>query len=467
MTDAPPDHPCPNPMSHRTHDLPTAPAGSGIDVPALRRKVAWRILPLVIVLYLVAYLDRANVAFAKLRMGRDLGFSEGVFGFGIGVFFIGYLFLEIPGALLVERWSARKWFSRILITWGLISAGMAFVKTPGQFYWARFLLGVAEAGFFPGIIVHFSHWFVQRERSRALSWLLVAVPFSMAAGAPVSSLLLDADWLSLAGWQWMFIVEGLPAVLLGVMVPWCLTDRPRDARWLSPAERDHLEGELAAEATAKAAGGRLGVWQALRLPGVWLLVLAVTIGNSGGYALTFWLPTTVKNLSGGSDRLTLLCSGLYYACGIVSVLVSGRSADRTGDRKWHAAGGMMATGVFLLGSTLPGQGFAAQMGWLCLTALAAFFWIAPFWTLPSLTLGASAAAAATGLINMGANLAGYAGNHVTGWLRANGAGETQCLHFLAACFILGGAVLTRVRVVAIPAHPTPGTTADTPNSDPR
>ena len=191
---------------------------TAINVPALRRKVAWRILPLVVILYIISYLDRANVAFAKLRMGEALGFSEEVFGFGIGVFFIGYLFLEIPGALLVERWSARKWFAHILITWGLISAGMAFVKTPTQFYWMRFLLGVAEAGFFPGIIVYFSHWFVQRERSRALSWLLVAVPFSLALGAPVSSLLLDVKWFALAGWQWLFIVEGLPAVLLGILV---------------------------------------------------------------------------------------------------------------------------------------------------------------------------------------------------------------------------------------------------------
>ena len=428
-----------------------APGPAAVDVGQLRRKVAWRILPLVIALYVVAYLDRANVAFAKLRMGRDLGFSEEVFGLGIGVFFIGYLFLEIPGALLVERWSARRWFSRILVTWGLISAGMALVRTPAQFYWARFLLGVAEAGFFPGIIVYFSHWFVQRERSRALSWLLLAVPASLALGAPVSSLLLDVRWLSMAGWQWLFIVEGLPAVLLGVLVPFCMTDRPRDAKWLTLAEREHLEGELAAEVAAKGATGKLGVLQALRLPAVWLLVLAVAIGNSGGYALTFWLPTTVKNLSGGSDRMTLFYSGLYYACGILSVLVSGISADRTGDRKWHAAGGMMATGVFLVGSTLPGQGFATQMGWLCLTALAAFFWISPFWTLPSLTLTASAAAAATGLINMGANLAGYAGNHVTGWLRRQGHGEADCLRFLAACFVVGGILLCLVRI-----RPRPG-----------
>jgi ACS family tartrate transporter-like MFS transporter len=417
-----------------------------VNVPALRRKVALRILPLVILLYIISYLDRANVAFAKLRMGKALGFSEEVFGFGIGVFFIGYLFLEIPGALLVERWSARKWFARILVTWGFISAAMAFVKTPSQFYWARFFLGVAEAGFFPGIIVYFTHWFVQGDRSRALSGLLMAVPFSLALGAPVSSLLLDVNWMGLEGWQWLFIVEGMPAVLLGFVVLRCLTDRPRDAQWLTQRERDHLEAELAAEAAAKEVAGKVSVSAAFRLPAVWLLVIGVMICNSGGYALSFWLPTTVKNLSGGSDRMTLFYSGIYYACGIVSVIVSGQSADRTGDRKWHAVGGMIATGVFLACSVLPGQAFGTQMIWLCLTALGAFFWITPFWTLPSLTLTASAAAAATGLINMGANIAGYLGNHATGWLRAHGYGETGCLLFLSACFIVGGCVISLLRL---------------------
>ena len=417
-----------------------------VNVPAFRRKVALRILPLVILLYIISYLDRANVAFAKLRMGKALGFSEEVFGFGIGVFFIGYLFLEIPGALLVERWSARKWFARILVTWGFISAAMAFVKTPSQFYWARFFLGVAEAGFFPGIIVYFTHWFVQGDRSRALSGLLMAVPFSLALGAPVSSLLLDVNWMGLEGWQWLFIVEGMPAVLLGFVVLRCLTDRPRDAQWLTQRERDHLEAELAAEAAAKEVAGKVSVSAAFRLPAVWLLVIGVMICNSGGYALSFWLPTTVKNLSGGSDRMTLFYSGIYYACGIVSVIVSGQSADRTGDRKWHAVGGMIATGVFLACSVLPGQAFGTQMIWLCLTALGAFFWITPFWTLPSLTLTASAAAAATGLINMGANIAGYLGNHATGWLRAHGYGETGCLLFLSACFIVGGCVISLLRL---------------------
>ena len=428
-------------MTFMPADLP-----SSVDPSALRRKVAWHVLPLVILLYLISYLDRANIAFAKLRMAQALGFSEDVFGFGIGVFFIGYLFLEIPGALLVERWSARKWFARILITWGFISAAMAFVKTPAQFYWARFFLGVAEAGFFPGIIVYFTHWFPQADRSRALSGLLFAVPFSLALGAPMSSMLLDVKWFGLDGWQWLFIIEGLPAVLMGFIVIGCLTDRPRDAKWLTHDERDYLEDTLAAEARAKEANGKISVWQALRLRNVWLLVIGVMIGNSGGYALTFWLPTTVRNLSGGSDQMTLLYSGLYYTCGIVSVLISGQTADRTGDRKWHAAGGMIATGIFLACSVIPGQGFATQMAWLGLTAFGAYFWISPFWTLPSLTLTASAAAVATGLINMGANLAGYLGNHATGWLRSHGYGETGCLLFLASCFIVGGIVISFLRL---------------------
>ena len=236
-----------------------------VNFQALRRKVAWRVLPLVFLLYIVAYLDRANVGFAKLRMASDLKFSEEVFGLGIGIFFIGYLLLEIPGALLVERWSARKWFARILISWGFISALTAFVETPMQFYVARFLLGVAEAGFFPGIIVYFTHWFTSQDRGRALSGLVMAVPFSLALGAPVSALLLDVNWLGLTGWKWMFILEGLPAVVLGVVTLIWMTDRPRHAKWLTPEERDYLEGTLAAEAKARRGEGRTRIRRLNRL----------------------------------------------------------------------------------------------------------------------------------------------------------------------------------------------------------
>lgn len=417
-----------------------------IDPEALRKKTAWRVLPLVFVIYIAAYLDRANVGFAKLRMANDLKFSEEVFGLGIGIFFIGYLILEIPGALLVERWSARKWFARILISWGLVSAFTAFVQTPMQFYLARVLLGVAEAGFFPGIIVYFTHWFPSKDRARALAGLVMAVPLSLALGAPVSALLLDVKWLGLAGWKWMFILEGLPAVVLGFVTLAYLTDRPRDAKWLTSHEKNYLEEVLAREALEKEKTGAITVWQALRLPNVWLLALGIFATNMGGYALTFWLPTTVKNLSGGSDHATLFYSGLFYACGLIGVFVSGQSSDRTGDRKWHCVAGQITTAILLAGSALPGQPFYAVMAWLLLTGLAAYFWPSPFWALPTITLTASAAAVSIGFINMCANLAGYFGNHFTGWLRARSSSESVCLIFLAACYLLGGVFISLVNV---------------------
>ena len=412
----------------------------------LRRKVAWRTLPLVFLLYIVAYLDRANVGFAKLRMSADLQFSEAVFGFGFGIFFIGYLILEIPGALLVERWSARKWFARILISWGFISALTAFVTTPMQFYVARFLLGVAEAGFFPGIIVYFTHWFTAQDRTRALSGLVMAVPFSLALGAPVSALLLDVNWFGLAGWKWMFIIEGIPAVILGFITLKWMTDRPRHAKWLTQPERDFLENALATEAQAKEGVNKINVWQALRLPNVWLLALGIFATNTGGYALGFWLPSMVKTLSGGTDQAALLYSGLFYACGLAGVYISGQSSDRTGDRKWHCIGGQVATALFLAGSAMTGQPFFVVMTWLCLTGFAAYFWPSPFWSLPTLTLTASAAAVSIGFINMSANLAGWLGNYAMGSLKTRGYTESALLFLLAGCYLLGGVLVSFVKV---------------------
>ena len=419
-----------------------------INYAALRRKIAWRVLPLVFVIYIVAYLDRANVGFAKLRMAGDLKFSDEVFGLGIGIFFIGYLILEIPGALLVERWSARKWFARILISWGFISALTAFVHTPMQFYVARFLLGVAEAGFFPGIIVYFTHWFVRADRARALSGLVLAVPFSLMLGAPVSALLLDVHWLGLVGWKWLFIIEGLPAVALGVFTLFYMTDRPRNAKWLTQHERDYCEGLLAAEARPApgSAAAHKGIWQALRLPTVWLLGLGIFATNTGGYALGFWLPTTLKTLSRGSDHAALFYSGLFYGCGLIGVFISGQSSDRTGERKWHCIAGQAATALFLAGSVIPGQPFPLVMTWLCATGFAAYFWPSPFWTLPTLSLTASAAAVSIGFINMLANLAGYLGNHFYGWLRGHEVSDSTCLLFLAGCYLLGGMFVSLVNV---------------------
>lgn len=421
-----------------------------------RRKVAGRLLPLLLAMYVVAYLDRANLGFAKLQMAealKDSRFDDAVFGRGAGLFFLGYLLLEIPGALLVERWSARKWFARILVSWGLCSMGMALVTTPGQFYAARVLLGLAEAGFFPGVIVYFTHWFPRRERARAMAAMLMAVPVSMAGGAGVSALLLRLDWLGLAGWQWVFLVEGAPAVLLGLVVPFVLPDRPKDARWLTPAERDWLERTLDAErreTAAASAGTTLG--GVLRLPTVWLLAAGIFCTNLGGYAVVFWLPTVVKGLLAGAgrpadDTAVLLWTLPVYLAGVAGVALSGWSSDRTGDRKWHCVVGQVTAGVCLAGSVIPGQPWPAVVGWLTLAGFGAYFWIAPYWVLPTLALTSSAAAVAVGTINMCANLAGYVGNEGIGGLRKAGRiGDAECLLVLAGCYALGGVFVGLVRV---------------------
>lgn len=425
-----------------------------VDPRAVRRKVARHILPLIFLLYIVAYLDRANVGFAKLRMQDSLGFSEEVFGWGFGVFFVGYLLLEIPGALIVERWSARKWFARILFTWGLCSMAMALVRTPTQFYVARFLLGLAEAGFFPGVIVYFTHWFPKKERARALAGLVLGIPVSLALGARVSGWLLQVGWFGLDGWQWVFIVEGLPAVLLGIAVPFLLTDRPRDAKWLTPAEREWLERTLEEERRETAAQGGVGLKQALSSPAVWLLAAGIFVTNVGGYALVFWLPTAVEGLlkemrgaAPASDVLNWL--SVVYVCGLIGVWVSGQSSDRTGERKWHCAAAQLLTGTFLALSVVPGQPWGLAFMWLCLMGFCAFAWCSPFWVLPTQALTASAAAVSVGFINMCANLAGLVGSPVVGEMKAAGLGERACLLFLAGCYVGGSIIIATLRV-----HPT-------------
>jgi ACS family tartrate transporter-like MFS transporter len=433
-----------------------APSPTPADPPdpaaaTARRKVARRILPLLLSLYVVAYLDRANLGFAKLQMQGELKFSDRVFGWGAGLFFAGYLFLEVPGALLVEHWSARKWFARILVTWGACSMGMALVRTPTEFYVVRFLLGLAEAGFFPGVIVYFTHWFPRQDRARALSGMLLAVPVSLALGAYLSGWLLAQNWLGLAGWQWVFLIEGAPAVLLGVAVPFLLTDRPNQARWLTPAERDWLERTLGKERREAAAAGAMNLTAALRRPTVWLLALGILTTNLGGYALVFWLPTVVKGLlaAGGSestDTAVLLWTGLVYLCGLAGVLVAGWSSDRTGDRKWHCVAGQVGAGVFLALSAIPGQPWAAVFAWLCLAGFCGFFWIPPFWVLPTLALTSSAAAVSVGVINMSANVAGLIGSPAVGELRDGGLTDAGCLWLLAGCYALGGVFVAMVRV---------------------
>jgi ACS family tartrate transporter-like MFS transporter len=436
------------------HAMSTEATGTGpgldVDPQAVRRKVARRLLPLIFGLYIISYLDRVNVGFAKDRMQASLGFSDRAFGWAAGIFFAGYLLLEVPGALLVERWSARKWFARILVTWGVCSMAVAFVRTGTQFGVVRFLLGLAESGFFPGVIVYLTHWFPRAERGKAMAGLVLAVPVSLALGARVSGWLLRQNWLGLQGWQWVFLGEGLPAVLLGLAVPWLLTDRPREARWLEPEEREWLEATLKAERQEVPAHGA-GFATALRSPAVWLLALGIFAANVGGYAAAFWLPTAVKSLllatgksAGPSDVLDWLA--IAYLLGLAGVWVSGRSSDWSGDRKWHCMGGMVMAGTCLAASVAPGQSWAAVFAWLCAFEFFAFFWPPPFWVLPTLALTASEAAVAIGIINIFANIAGLLGSPIIGEMKTRGAGDRACMLVLAGCYVAGGMIIAALRV---------------------
>jgi ACS family tartrate transporter-like MFS transporter len=424
---------------------------AGVSPAAVRRKIAWRILPLIFFLYVIAYLDRANVGFAKLRMKESLQWDEDVFGWGFGIFFAGYLILEIPGALLVEHWSARKWFTRILITWGICSMAMAFVATPWQFYVMRFLLGLAEAGFFPGVIVYFTHWFPRADRARALSGLVLGVPVSLALGSRLSGFILQHAWFGIDGWQWVFLLEGAPAVLAGLALPFLLTDRPGQASWLTLAERQYLEQTIERERAEAAQAGSATLAQALRHPSVWILSLGILATNTGGYSMVFWLPSFLESMLKAQDPTATATDalnwiGLIYLCGFAGVVISGRSSDLTGERKWHCIAGQVGAGLFLALSLVPGQPFVLVMLWLGVMGFWGLFWPSPFWVLPTLSLSASAAAVAVGIINISANLAGLIGPAIVGEMRANGYADGTCLIVLSCCYAGGGVIIALLRV---------------------
>jgi ACS family tartrate transporter-like MFS transporter len=406
----------------------------------------------------IAYVDRSNVAIAKLTMSRDLpGFDNAVIGFGAGVFFLGYFLLEIPGTLLVEKWSARKWISRIMVSWGIMAALTAAVRTPGQFYLVRFLLGLAEAGFFPGVIVYLSHWFPSRDRARALAYFFVATPIAQIVSPKLSNLLLKIgtdeltpagvvhhpELLGLEGWQWIYIAWGIPAVVLGVVVLFALTDRPQQARWLEPEERDALLAELERE---KAAGGRrhMRVVEALRHPKVMLLATIYFLVVTGSYAVEFFLPSILERWYAlRFDALTWLVI-LPPLLALPAQLGVGWSSDRSGERRLHTAVPMAiaALGLFLATQT---------RGHLWLTVLCFMIgsagfkaYLPAFWSLPNLFLTEAAAAGSIGLINSVGNLGGFLGPYVLGSVEAVTGSFEGGLYFVSACMAVAAVVVLRL-----------------------
>jgi ACS family tartrate transporter-like MFS transporter len=419
-----------------------------------RRRVTRRLIPFLMFIYWLAYLDRANLGVAKLQMQPQLGFTDETIGLGAGIFFLGYLLLDIPGSLIVERWSARKWIARIMVSWGMVATLMGFTGTAlfgpwsakGQFYTLRLLLGIAEAGFFPGVIVYLSHWFRLEDRARAKAYFMLAQPAAIAAGVPVSRWILEnVHWLGWPGWRWVFILEGVPPILLGLVTLRYLTDRPHQAGWLSGEEQSWLASELEKEARAKTAAGRVRIRDGLRHPQTLLLTAIYFLIVMGNQALIFFLPSIADNMQSMSVTARTLVAALPYVCSAAGILLNGIWAQRSKELRLHTAVPMMATGAMLCLAILAGERLGLVIVLFCLAGLTSQAYLPAFWTLPTALLGKSAAAAAVGFISLG-NVGGFAGPSIFGALRtATGHYETG-LWFLAGCMVLAGVLAMRIRV---------------------
>jgi ACS family tartrate transporter-like MFS transporter len=437
----------PEPASLRTAGVATAP--SGPDDAALGRetlhRVGLRLLPLLFVLMAFNYVDRTNVAMAALQMNHDLGFSAAAYGLGAGIFFLGYALFEVPSNLMLARVGARRWIARIVITWGLIASAMLFVRTPGQFYGLRFLLGAAEAGFFPGIVYYLSLWFPARERARAHSRFMIAIPLAAAFGNPLSASLLGLDGaLGLRGWQWIFLAEGIPSVLLGVVVLGVLTDRPEEAHWLSDSQRTWLLDRLARDHDESAAPHGLAPLSAFAHPVIWALTLAYLLRLTTSYTYVFWAPIVVRDTLHASALTTGLITGLIACLAAGTQLAVGASSDRTGEQALHAAGcvGLSALGC-VLAALLPSP--VARIAGLALVHIGDAAFGVAFWCLPSKLLRGTAAAAGIALVNSVGNLGGFAGPSLTGWVQ-DATGSTRLAFLgLAVPALLAGAVMLALR----------------------
>jgi D-galactonate transporter len=413
-------------------------------------KVTRRLVPFLIICYFVAYLDRVNVGFAALTMNQDLGLSQTAFGFGAGIFFIAYFIFEVPSNLLLERFGARKWIARIMLSWGILSGTMAFIPAIARatglgnentFYLLRVLLGVAEAGFFPGIIFYLTLWFPSEYRARIVGYFMAAIPLSTVIGAPISGVLLYLHGgLGLAGWQWLFIVEAVPAIVLAGVVFFYLTDRPADAAWLAPDERKWLTERLELEQRQRQAVHDYSVMQSLVNPRVLGLSLVYFGAVATNYGLSFFLPQIVKAF-GLNTFITTLVSATPYVVGLVGMVWWGRRSDRVAERRFHTAFPLFIAAAGIAVSTALDDPLLKMIS-LCVAGFGIFANLPVFWTLPTAFLSGAAAAAGIAVINSVGNLAGFAGPFAMGWIKDHTGSYTGGLLLLAALgFIAMGIVL--------------------------
>jgi MFS transporter, ACS family, tartrate transporter len=403
-------------------------------------KVSWRLLPLVAVAYCIAYIDRSNISIAALTMNKDLGFTAYIYGWGAGIFFFGYFLFEIPSNLILERVGARLWIARIMITWGIISGLTAFITGPTSFLVIRFLLGAAEAGFFPGVILYFTYWYPPEYRGRVISTLFIAQPIANAAASIVSAGILGMDGMvGLKGWQWIFILEAIPAVVLAFVVFKVMTDRPEVADWLAPDEKNWLQTRLRDESQRIESAGSLTLLKALCDPRVLALSLMYLMSVTANYGIVFFMPQIIKGI-GLSNMMTGVVSSLPYIIGTIGLIAWGWSSDRNGERRWHliVASTLGAAGLVFAGWT--GASYWALLGMSAAT-VGIYGSRAAFWPMPSLFLTGTAAAGAIAMINAVGNLGGYFGPFIVGWIKDSTGSFQAGLYFLAACSF-GCAVIT-------------------------
>jgi ACS family tartrate transporter-like MFS transporter len=411
----------------------------------VRRRVSFRLIPYLFILYIIAFIDRVNVGYAKLRMQEDLAFSDTVFGFGAGIFFIGYFLLEIPGTLIVERWSARKWIARIMITWGIFAVWMGFVTSPTEFYVVRFLLGLAEAGFFPGIIVYLSHWYRYEDRAKAVAMFMSAIPVSNLIGLPLSGLIMEhITWFNWEGWQWVFILEGIPAVIFGFITIFYLTDRPRQAKWMPEDERNWLEEELERERQERKKVRPLGVWQALHQREVVMLLSIYFLAVNAYYGFNLWLPSILKE-TGVANLTVMYISVIPYSLGLIAMLLVGWNSDKTGERRLHTALPIFVACIGFVFAIASGSNLALVVASFCVVSIGAHSYLPSFWAMPTAFLTESAAAAAIGLINSVGNLGGFVGPFALGFLKDKTGAHRAGMALLAASVLCAGLLVLAIK----------------------
>jgi MFS transporter, ACS family, tartrate transporter len=432
-------------------NAPVATAQADTLPERTRRRITMRLAPFLFVLYILNYLDRVNVSFASLQMTGELHFSNSVFGFGAGIFFIGYFLLQVPATMLVETWSARTFIGVSLIIWGALATTTGFISNAQQFYWIRFLLGIAEAGFFPGVIVYLTHWYRYEDRGKAVAMFMAAIPASNMLSAAIASFLIKITWFGYSGWRWLLILEGLPAIVAGVVTFFYLTDWPKDATWLAADEREWITGALEQERQTKKRRATVSAWQALSHPQVvvFSLIYFCYITNSTG--LGTWLPKIVQRISGLSQTQVILISGIPWLAALPAMLWSASHSDRTSERKLHAAVPILLFGVALLVSVFAGNRVGLAILAFSVATMALYSFPSPFWALPTVFLSGPAAAASIALINSIGNLGGFLGPYVIGYLSDLTGGFTAGLLYLVGAGFLGGLLVLSLRPEKAPA----------------